>query len=91
MIQYAETYHSEAASHGTDALSFLSEEELTAFSLLVDHRRSLPIFLGDCWRCYACRLETPDFMAMARHILDFHDPAPWNDEDRAEWWGNLHG
>ncbi len=29
---------------------FLSEAELEAFSVLIHHRRPLPLYFGDCWR-----------------------------------------
>jgi hypothetical protein len=70
---------------------FLSEAELTAFSLLIHHRRSLPLYFGDCWRCYLCTFECFDFFDMVDHLLQTHEPEPFNEADDAELeeWGYL--
>jgi hypothetical protein len=39
-------------SEGVIPSGYFTDAELTAFSLLIDRRRSLPIYFGDCWRCY---------------------------------------
>jgi hypothetical protein len=59
---------------------FFSEGDLVIFSKLILNRRALPIYLGDCWRCYDCIFESNDFEAMANHIMKAHKPAPV-DED----------
>jgi hypothetical protein len=76
----------------TIPLGFLSEEELMAFSLLIDYRRALPIYFGDCWRCYLCTFECFDFFEMVDHLLKAHDPEPLNAADEAELeeWGYLN-
>jgi hypothetical protein len=65
-------------------LGFLNADELALFSMLIRHRRSLPVYLGGYWRCYACLFECTDFAAMANHIMKTHQAAPFNDEDRLE-------
>jgi NAD-dependent dihydropyrimidine dehydrogenase PreA subunit len=78
-------------SEKTLPTGFLNEAELTAFSLLIHHRRSLPIYFGDCWRCYLCMFECFDFFDMVDHILGAHEPEPFNEADEAELeeWGFL--
>ncbi len=68
---------------------FLDEAELMAFSVLIQHRRSLPLYFGDCWRCYLCTYTCLDFFDMVDHILQSHDPEPFNEADEAELeeWG----
>lgn len=68
---------------------FLDEAELTAFSVLIQHRRSLPLYFGDCWRCYLCTYTCFDFFDMVDHILQSHGPEPFNEADEAELeeWG----
>jgi hypothetical protein len=56
---------------------FFSERELVIFSKLILNRRALPVYLGDCWRCYDCIFESSDFEAMANHIMKAHKPAPF--------------
>ena len=63
---------------------FLGEAELMAFSLLIHHRRSLPLYFGDCWRCYLCTFECFDFFDMVDHVLQAHEPEPLNEADEAE-------
>ena len=63
---------------------FLGEAELVAFSVLIHHRRSLPLYFGDCWRCYLCTFTCFDFFDMVDHILKAHDPEPFNEADEAE-------
>ncbi|MBN1507692.1 MAG: hypothetical protein JW955_12645 [Sedimentisphaerales bacterium] len=60
------------------------EAELMAFSTLIHHRRPLPIYFGDCWKCYLCTFECFDFFDMVDHILQTHDPEPFNEEDERE-------
>jgi NAD-dependent dihydropyrimidine dehydrogenase PreA subunit len=85
------TDHFDVGSERTIPLGFLSEEELMAFSLLIDYRRSLPIYFGDCWRCYLCTFECFDFFEMVDHLLKTHDPEPLNEADEAELeeWDHL--
>ena len=73
-----------AQSERTVPEGFFDEAELTAFSLLIQHRRSLPLYFGDCWRCYSCTFECFDFFDMVDHILQAHDPEPLNEEDARE-------
>ena len=71
---------------GAHCLEFgsLDELELRFFSKLLSHRRRLPIYLGDTWRCDVCAHECPDIEEMANHILETHAPEPMNNEDWAE-------
>lgn len=80
----AEVEFNSGTGHRTVPEGFLSHDELAAFSLLIEHRRSLPIFMGDCWRCYKCSVESADFSSMAEHIIRTHDPEPMNAADREE-------
>jgi hypothetical protein len=66
-------------------LGFLSEEELGLFSLLIRHRRALPVYLGGAWRCGACLFESSELSAMVGHAMKTHRPAPVNEEDRIEY------
>jgi hypothetical protein len=68
-------------------LGFLNADELSLFSLLIQHRRPLPVYLGGFWRCYACLFESADFAAVAHHIMHAHGPAPYNEEDLLEHAG----
>jgi hypothetical protein len=63
---------------------FFDEAELMAFSLLIQHRRSLPLYFGDCWRCCVCTFECFDFFDMVDHMLQTHDAEPFNEEDTRE-------
>jgi hypothetical protein len=74
----------DAGSERTMPAGFLGEAELTAFSVLILNRRSLPLYFGDCWRCYLCTYECFDFFDMVDHILQAHDPEPFNEADNAE-------
>lgn len=74
----------EPAGERTIQLGFHDEDELALFSLLIGHRRSLPVYLGGSWRCYACLFESADFARMAHHIMKAHGAAPFNEEDRLE-------
>jgi hypothetical protein len=73
-----------ATSERTIPAGFFSEMELGAFSLLIRHRRSLPLYFGDCWRCYQCTFECFDFFDMVDHLLQAHEPEPFNEADEAE-------
>jgi hypothetical protein len=75
---------SPTGSDRTIALGFFDEAELMAFSLLIHYRRSLPLYFGDCWRCYLCDFECFDFFDMVDHILQTHEPEPLNEADEAE-------
>jgi NAD-dependent dihydropyrimidine dehydrogenase PreA subunit len=81
----------ETVPTGIVPAGFLNEAELTAFSPLIHHRRSLPIYFGDCWRCYLCTYECFDFFDMVDHLLQAHEPEPLNEADEAELeeWGFL--
>lgn len=83
MAACAETYDYDWDGQ-TVELGHFSEPELNAFSLLIQCRRSLPIYLGDGWRCQACGCERDDLVDMANHILDNHRPEPLNEEDLLE-------
>lgn len=50
MAAYAETYDYDCGGQ-TAELGYFSELELKVFYLLIEPRRSLPIYLGDGWRC----------------------------------------
>jgi hypothetical protein len=66
---------------------YFTDAELAAFSQLIDGRRSLPVYFGDCWRCYRCAYECSDFFDMVDHIIGVHDPEPVNeDESDEECW-----
>ena len=65
-------------------LGALDSHELTIFSVLIDQRRPLPIFLGDAWRCDVCTYETRDITAMENHIIAAHEPEPMNNADWQE-------
>lgn len=68
-------------------LGSLSDRELSLFSTLINHRRPLPVCLGDIWRCDACEYECRDIAEMADHILQTHRPEPMNSEDWVELLG----
>jgi hypothetical protein len=78
----AEPY--EPGCERTIHLGFLNADELALFSMLIRHRRSLPVYFGGFWRCYACLFESADFATMANHIMKAHRAAPFNEEDRLE-------
>jgi hypothetical protein len=80
--QFADPFNTEL--EGIIPSGFFSDAELTAFSLLIDRRRSLPIHFGDCWRCYLCTFECFDFFDMVDHILNAHDPEPFNEADEVD-------
>jgi hypothetical protein len=73
----------ELAPTGMIPQTFLGEKELTGFARLIGGRRPLPLYFGDCWRCYACTFECFDFFDMVDHIFKAHDAAPL-DEDFVE-------
>jgi hypothetical protein len=68
-------------------LGSLNEQEMRLFSLLISHRRRLPIYLGDAWRCDVCEHECTDIEEMADHIVGTHEPEPMN---TADWEELLH-
>jgi hypothetical protein len=63
---------------------FFNERELEIFFELIQHRRQLPVFHGDFWRCYDCVFESEDFEEMAIHIMRTHEPGSINVEDKME-------
>lgn len=63
---------------------FFNEKELEIFFELIQHRRRLPVFHGDFWRCYDCSFESGSFEEMAVHIMKCHEPGPVNAEDKLE-------
>ena len=63
---------------------FFNERELEIFFELIQHRRQLPVFHGDFWRCYDCGFESEDFEELANHIMKSHKPASLNTEDELE-------
>jgi hypothetical protein len=73
-----------AASEGIVLTGFFNERELEIFSELIQHRRQLPIFHGDFWRCYDCVFESEGFKEMAVHIMKFHEPVSLKTEDELE-------
>jgi len=81
---YPEAARYEPGCEKTIHLGFLDEGELALFARLIRHRRSLPVYVGGFWRCYACLFECTDFATMAEHMMKAHAPAPFNDEDRLE-------
>jgi NAD-dependent dihydropyrimidine dehydrogenase PreA subunit len=81
------TNPSDVGLERTIPAGFFSEAELTAFSLLIDRRRTLPLYFGDCWRCCLCTFECFDFFDMVDHLLQAHDPEPFNEADEAELEG----
>lgn len=83
MAAYAETYDYDCGVQIVE-LGYFSELELDAFSLLIQRRRSLPIYLGDGWRCQSCGCERDDLVEMANHILASHSAEPLNEEDLLE-------
>ena len=58
------------------SIGYFDYEELAIFSRLINNRRALPVYLGDCWRCYDCIFESSDLEIMANHIMKAHKPAP---------------
>ena len=84
MVVYAETYDCDCAAERTLELGFFNEQELNAFSVMIQCRRSLPIYFGDGWRCQACGVERRDLVEMANHVLESHRPEPLNEEDLLE-------
>ena len=63
---------------------FFNERELEIFFELIKHRRQLPVFHGDFWRCYDCSFESEGFEEMAVHIMESHEPTSINVEDKME-------
>jgi hypothetical protein len=63
---------------------FFNERELETFFELIQHRRQLPVFHGDFWRCYDCVFESEGFEEMAAHIMKSHEPTLINVEDELE-------
>ena len=61
--------------------TFIGEKELSIFSLLINLRRPLPIYLGPSWRCYVCTFESNDFHQMAQHIIYAHEGAPMEEDE----------
>jgi hypothetical protein len=73
-----------SASEGTVLTGFFNERELEIFSELIQHRRHLPVFHGDFWRCYDCGYETGGLKEMAAHIMKSHEPISINVEDEIQ-------
>ena len=73
-----------AASEGIVLTGFFDERELEIFFELIQHRRQLPVFHGDFWRCYDCDYESEDFEKVAQHIMKAHQPISMNMKDRVE-------
>ncbi|MGD0553335.1 MAG: hypothetical protein ABSB25_11915 [Sedimentisphaerales bacterium] len=63
---------------------FFNERELEIFFELIQHRRQLPVFHGDFWRCYDCVFESESFEEMAVHIMESHELTSINVEDKME-------
>jgi hypothetical protein len=59
----------------------LTREQLGIFFLLIQKRRPLPEFHGDCWRCHKCTFESASLDEMACHLFDEHDEEPDEDFD----------
>jgi NAD-dependent dihydropyrimidine dehydrogenase PreA subunit len=81
-LQFANPFTAE--SEGVIPSGYFTDVELRAFSLLIHRRRSLPIYFGDCWRCYLCTFECFDFFDIVDHILKAHGPEPFNEADEAD-------
>jgi hypothetical protein len=81
-FQFGDPFHTE--SEGIIPSGHFTDAELAAFSRLIDRRRSLPIYYGDCWRCYLCTFECFDFFDMVDHLLNAHGPEPFNAADEAD-------
>lgn len=62
-------------------IGYFDEQELAIFNRLIRHRRSLPVYLGNFWRCYDCLFESESFETVAEHIIRVHPPAPIDDDD----------
>lgn len=73
-----------AASEGIVLTGFFNERELEIFFELIQHRRQLPVFHGDFWRCYDCCFESEGFEEVAVHIMKYHGPTSKNVEDELE-------
>ena len=73
-----------SASEGLVLTGSFNERELEIFFELIQHRRQLPVFHGDFWRCYDCVFESDDFEEMAVHIMKSHEPGSTNVEDEME-------
>jgi hypothetical protein len=73
-----------SASEGFIPGGFFDCRELEIFSELIFHRRQLPVFHGDFWRCYDCGFESEAFEEMAIHIMKDHGPTSINMEDKVE-------
>jgi hypothetical protein len=63
---------------------FFNERDLEIFFELIRHRRQLPVFHGDFWRCYDCSFESRGFKEMAVHIMRYHEPMSISVEDELE-------
>ena len=73
-----------AASEGIVLTGFFKEKELELFFKLIQHRRQLPVFHGDFWRCYDCDFESGGLDEMAVHIMESHKPTSINVEDERD-------
>ena len=56
--------------------AFLKGKERSLFRLLIEDRRSLPVYRAGCWLCYECSFESADLTATARHIVRAHRSTP---------------
>jgi len=56
--------------------SFFAKNDLKIFTMLISRHLSLPVYLGDTWRCYDCIFESHDLNVMAKHIIKNHKPLP---------------
>ena len=65
-------------------LDFLGPEGMEMFLRLIRLRRSLPVYLGGCWRCYECAFEAADLAAVAAHVVRAHRPAPLDEDEEAD-------
>jgi hypothetical protein len=70
----------DAVMHSGD----LTPRELTFFFKLIQKRRPLPVYHGDYWSCQLCSFKCRDIEFMARHMIDEHEPEPYNEEDWSE-------
>ena len=62
----------------------LMKGKLEIFFELIKHRRQLPVFHGDFWRCCDCGFDSEDFEELANHIMKSHKPASLKTEDELE-------
>jgi len=65
---------SNAAFRRVVDVGFLSDADLDVFHQLTRYRRSLPLYLGGFWRCYECKFESSNLVAMGTHIMRTHGP-----------------